>query len=145
MEIKLPQSKILFWVHRVHIDVVFFMFSFYVLFTPVVSSASIKTFLPKEQQSSVGILGILENFAKFTGKHLRLQTVTLTKNWLRHRCKYFKNAAFIEHIWLIVSSSYCLGYDWWRKVVTNVNPFSTGKIERLNFWDANNSKNFKHQ
>ena len=24
------------------------------------------------------------------------------------------------------------------------NPFNTGKIEKLDFWDVNNSANFKH-
>ena len=27
----------------------------------------------------------------------------------------------------------------------NINPFSTRKIEKLDFWDANNSSNIKHQ
>ena len=36
-----------------------------------------------------------------------------------------------------------------QKKLTNeprsINPFTSGKIEKLNFWDANNFINFKHQ
>ena len=48
----------------------------------------------------------------------------------------------------------CLKSDWLKRLGTfewflisliSFNPFSTGKILKLDFWDPNNSTNFKHQ
>ena len=49
-------------------------------------------------------IGVLENFANFTGKHLLIKfaTKTLTQVFSYEICEILKNSFFIEHLWWLL-------------------------------------------
>ena len=49
-----------------------------------------------------------------------------------------------SHIYVIYIGMYVFETFIWS-MPKYFNPFSTGKIEKLDFWDANNCENVKHQ
>ena len=76
-----------------------------------------KIFRSSHNRCSIKI-GVLKNFAKFTGKHCaRVSFVTLLKKRPWHRCfswkfcKIFKSTFFIEHIWTTASEYYGIKND----------------------------------
>ena len=74
--------------------------------------------------------GVLENFAKFTGKHLYqslffnkvadLRPVTFLKKRLRHRCfpvnfaNFLRTPIFIEHLWWMLLIFQNWAYNKWN-------------------------------
>ena len=60
-------------------------------------------------------------------------------------CKKRKGAKMFDFCWSCLKSEWSIslaGFDFFHYYG---DPFSMGKIEKLDFWDPNNSTNFKHQ
>ena len=90
--------------------------------------------------------GVLRNFTKFTGKHLRqslffnkvasLRPAILLKKRLCHRCflKFLRTSFIMEHLWwLLLEIMITLWYEYFEKFCMTLSKFNLRRLNLLSF------------